>query len=155
MNIDAVLSCADFQGDDPEDGRLCRELFDRGEKYLVSFKWCSRILERYVGICVGGIVAVLLFRIDPDQADEWIWVIVGDLPPAYINAEEGDAPADALRAYIEQMRRWVVAAREGNDTSTLIPVNVEPSPETALRLESRLDYIEHEILPEWDQSSAL
>ena len=155
VNMDTVQSWADFEGDDDEDDDLCRKLFIRGEEYLGSFKWCSQILERHVGICVGGIVAVLLFRIEPIQADEWIWVIIGDLPPAYINAGDGDAPADALRAYIGQMRRWVVAAREGSDTSQLIPVNIEPSHETAQRLESRLDYLEHKILPEWEQSPKL
>jgi xanthine/CO dehydrogenase XdhC/CoxF family maturation factor len=150
LNLTAVQDWATFEGDDEEDTRLCRELLVRGQNYLESFKWCERILERYVGLCIGGIVAVTLFRIEPRKADEWIWVVVGDLPAAYISVDGNDAPPQALRAYIEEMRRWVAAARDGGDTSKLIPVNVEPTAENAERLARRLDHLEREILPEYE-----
>lgn len=136
-------------GEDDEDDSKCREHFREAERYLTSFRWCSRIEETCVGYCVGGIITILLMKILParDDADEWIWVIVGDLPRAYIAPAE-PRPAEALEDYIFQMRRWVDAAKQGKPVGKLIPVNVAATPEWAAKLESRLDFLEREILPE-------
>ena len=153
MNLSAVQPFSGFEGDDEEDEGLCRELFGRSEKYLASFKWCGQILERYIGICVGGIVAVLLFKIQPLRADEWVWTVIGDLPPAYISVDGNETPSRALHAYIDELRKWVSAAKGAQDVSGLIPVNIEPTPANAERLERRLNYLEHEILPDYEEES--
>jgi hypothetical protein len=52
-------------------------------------------------------VAVLLVKITPtrEDVDEWLWVVVGDLPPAYLVADDAPGPAAALRAYISSVTR--------------------------------------------------
>lgn len=67
--------------------------------------------------------------------DEWIWILVGDLPPAYITCEESPNPASALDAYIGAMDEWVNAAKNGISTNGLIPANVAPTPENAEALQ--------------------
>jgi hypothetical protein len=116
--------------------------------FLESFKWCTAVLDEYLGMAYPGIVGVFLFRIAParEGVDEWVWVIVGDLPPAYITCEESPNPACALDAYIGAMNEWVVAASSGGSVDELIPVNVEPSKENAERLGLRLKFIDDKIL---------
>lgn len=116
--------------------------------FLERFQWCTAILDEYLGMAYPGIVAVFLFRIAPARhdVDEWVWIIVGDLPPAYITCEDSPNPASALDAYIGAMTEWVAAASTGGFVDKLIPVNVEPSKENAERLRLRLKFIDDKIL---------
>ena len=46
---------------------------------------------------IGGVVAVFLFRIDgPPEVDPLLWVVVGDLPTAYLVTDDAPSPAIAL-----------------------------------------------------------
>jgi hypothetical protein len=116
--------------------------------FLEYYTWCKEIVSEYVGMMYPGIVGVLLFKIVPARAevDEWVWVIVGDLPPAYITCEESPNPATALDAYIGAMSEWVEAAETGSPVEKLIPVNVPPTRDNAERLRSRLRFLDEKIL---------
>jgi hypothetical protein len=123
---------------------------NEARSFLESFTWCSSVIEAYIGFSYAGIVAVFLFQIAPARAgvDEWVWVVVGDIPPAYITCEESPNPACALDAYIGAMDEWVQAASFGRPTKGLIPVNVAPSKENAERLRTRLQFLDKNILAE-------
>ncbi len=56
------------------------------ERFLSAKSWCKRIVAGKWGVGWEGIVAVIQFEIEPayNGVDESMWVIVGDLPPAYI-----------------------------------------------------------------------
>jgi len=81
------------------DTALLREMHETATNYLESFKWCQRIEESYFGLGVGGIVAVLLMKIKLSQenVDELLWVVVRDLPPAYLVTHFAPDTASALR----------------------------------------------------------
>ena|ERR1700732_1542230 len=77
---------------------------------------------------IGGVVAVFLFRIVPKKKDidEWLRVVVGDLPPACLAANGNPAPVSALEAYVEEMSAWVDAGRNGRPVAELIPKTTKP-----------------------------
>jgi hypothetical protein len=110
-------------------------------------------LESYVGLIYTGIVAVFLFKIVPrsEDVDEWIWVVVGDLPPAYLTTGECPNPATALDGYIGAMLEWVDAAEKGESVANLIPVNVPATKENANMLKTRLDFLDAKILFEYQE----
>jgi hypothetical protein len=150
-----LVPCGELSGEDPEDEALLRELVQRAYAYLDSCESCGGVRECFMGdIAVGGVVAVMLFRIDPVRdADEWLWVVVGDLPPACVGIGSAADAAGALRSYVREMRRWVTAVKNREPVEGLGPVltsagarPVEPSPALAGQLESRLDFLEKEIL---------
>jgi hypothetical protein len=116
--------------------------------YIDSFRWCESIKSDYVGMLFPGIVSVFLFNINPARpdVDDWMWVVVGDIPSAYIACENAKNPAAALDAYIGAMEEWVAAAHAGDDVKNLIPVNVPPSIESAEHLQRRLNFLDSEIL---------
>jgi hypothetical protein len=92
-------------GEDSEDSHLLQRMAVEAENYLSSFAWCQSIESRYFGAGIGGIVGIFFFGIQsrrPD-VDEWLWVVVGDLPPAYIVTDDCDTPSEALDAYIGLM----------------------------------------------------
>jgi hypothetical protein len=101
-----------------------------------------------VGFIYPGIVGVFLFQfvLAGKEIGEWVWVLVGDLPPAYITCEDCPNPATALDGYIGAMEEWVEAAEHGGPTDHLIPVNVVPSKENAQRLKARLNWLDEKIL---------
>jgi len=77
-------------GDD-EDTRLLIEMAQQAKDYLSSFALCGSIREAYFGDGYGGIAAIFFFHIQPmrPEVDEWLWVVVGDLPPAYLVSNIG------------------------------------------------------------------
>jgi hypothetical protein len=124
-----------------------RAYAQRAIAFISDFRWCRDVTACALGFAVAGILGV--FRVDlvPDGgADPTVWVIVGDLPPAYIAYDAGDSWQDALRGYVAEMREWTVAAATGADVSGLIPVNVPPTPDYAAQLSGRLDFLERNLL---------
>jgi hypothetical protein len=148
LDFGKVVPEADLAGDDPVDTEGLRALARDARAFLQSFSWCGSVAEGYFGLGVGNLVGVFLYRIVPaaPAADEWLWVVVGDIPPAYLTIDSAPNPACALDAYIGAMQEWVEAARSGKPTDGLIPVNVAPTPENASRLESRLQFLDREVL---------
>jgi hypothetical protein len=142
---DAHLRAAESTG---KDLQAIAGMHNEARSFLERFTWCKAILDEYLGMAYPGIVGVFLFRISParQDVDEWVWVIVGDIPSAYITCEDSPNPASALDAYIGAMNEWVAAASSGGPVDKLIPVNVEPSRENAERLKLRLKFIDDEIL---------
>ncbi|MFO0444160.1 MAG: hypothetical protein ACK50F_07775, partial [Betaproteobacteria bacterium] len=115
------------------------------------YDWCKEILEEYVGLLAAGIVGIFLFRISPSRpdVDEWLWVIVGDLPPTYLTCDRCPNPATALDGYIGAMSEWVEAASKGESVAELIPVNVPATPDNAAMLRSRLDFLDQRVLGDY------
>ena len=138
-------------GDDDEDTKLLRGMAEEARRYLSSFEWCRSIRQFYFGDGIGGVIGIFFAHIEPARADvdEWLWVIVGDIPPAYLVTDDCCTPKQAAEGYIREMRRWVASAKLGRTSSDIIPVNVPANPEWAAELEKRLDALEFEILPKW------
>ena len=124
------------------------EFAKRAEQFLSGFRWCGRILGAELAWAAAGVLGVFRMRISPAQpsVDEIVWVVTGDLPPAYLAYEPQDTWQDALRGYVSEMQLWVDAAKGGEAVSDLIPVNIPPTPENAARLESRLAFIRSRLL---------
>ncbi len=130
------------------DTKSIEALHQEAKAFLESFDWCNSIIEDRVGFVYPGIVGVFLFKfvVTAKEREDWVWILTGDVPPAYIACEDSPNPATALDAYIGAMQEWVEAAERGAATGHLIPVNVDPTPENAARLKVRLDFLDEKIL---------
>ena len=119
--------------------------------YLRDFRWCPPIDRVYLGCGVGEVVAVFLFHLsEPIQGtDEWLWVIEGDLPTAYLVTERAGDPAFAPEVYCGLMEDWAKAVLEGQPLDDVFPVEAEPTPDNAQSLLKRLDFIRTQLLPDW------
>lgn len=130
-----------------------KSMHQEAKEFLEFYDWCSEIKESYVGMLYPGIVAVFLFKIIPARGDvdEWIWVIVGDIPSAYLTIDECPNPATALDGYIGAMLEWVEAAQKGNSVAKLIPVNVPATKENSNKLKTRLNFFDERILSNYQK----
>src|SRR5215207_1799919 len=153
VDMSKVTPAALMRGEDAEETAGLKELLEEATAYLNRFNWHRGLGEAYLGIGVPKILGVFLFEIVPasEDVDDKVWVIVGDLPPAYITTEDAPNPATALDAYIGAMEEWVEAAREGRSGEGLIPVNDTATTENADGLDSRLRFLDKEILSQYEE----
>ena len=158
MRIDATKLTAieSMVGEDDQETEEFHALYAQAAKFLESFRWCAKINTSHFGLGVANIVAVFLFEIVPrsSSVDSFLWVVVGDLPPAYLVTDSAPNAACALNEYIVEMRKWVDAVSTGAPTTDLIPVNVPPTIENARNLELRLEYLSEEILADYQEDLA-
>ncbi len=140
-DLSTVVPIAESIGENEDETRGLRRMFEEAQSFLSSFSWCEQVKESFFGFGYAGIVAVFLFRIRPSRPhiDDWLWVNVGDLPPACLVTEGNLTPDLAVDGYISEMRRWAKAVNEGRSVKALIPVNVAPTLENAEKLERRLN----------------
>src|SRR5260221_10352627 len=144
MRIDTtdLVRVEEVEGDSAKDTELIRQLERDAKHFVESFSWCTGIRDAFFGLGVGGILGVFLYQIIPASidVDEWLWVVVGDVPPAYLVVDQSPTPRLALATYVYEMQRWVDTVKERGTVEDCIPVNVEPTADNANALEKRLDF---------------
>ena len=128
--------------------RDVKALARRAHEFISVQRWCKRIISGDLAWAVGGVLGVFQFRIEPAEpnVDEVLWVIMGDVPPAYLVLDNAPTWQEALAGYVEEMERWVQGVRSGADLSGIIPVDVSPTPEHANMLAVRLAFIRSRIV---------
>jgi hypothetical protein len=121
---------------DEEQLGLARE----ATEFLTAFRWCIGVQESYLAFDLGYVIGVFLFRIEPRLVgvDDTLWVVVGDIPPAFLVCDEAPDWMAALDCYVYEMQRWVEAVRAGRALDGIILVNVSPTQEHADMLSNRL-----------------
>jgi hypothetical protein len=148
VEMHTVVPVQQRKGEDEGDKRLLDIAFDEASSFIRQFSWCKGVKEAYFGLGVGGVVAAFLFRIVPiDKNDEWLWVIIGDLPSAYLVTDEASNPSAALRVYCKMMEEWIQSVRDGKSLDDVFPVNVPPTNQNADLLAKRIALLRDEILP--------
>jgi hypothetical protein len=98
---------------------------------------------------VGGVVAIFLIELAArvNATDKELWVVVGDLPSAYMAVDEDETALEALEKYCDLMDQWIAAVRSDNDLDDVFPVEAEPTQENADALQSRIGFLRNEIIP--------
>lgn len=151
MDWDKVTPVGQMHGEDGEDTALLFTLLDKARSYLRGFEWCRGLEEEYFGCGVGGVVGVFLFRIAPAQgADEWLWVVVGDLPSAYLVIDRAPDPVSTLKVYCELMDKWILSVREGGGGDDVFPVSAPRTLRNANSLERRIQFIRDKVIPNFE-----
>jgi hypothetical protein len=153
VDVSAMTSADSIEGEDLVDTNLLRDMAGGAYEYISTQQWCERVDRQYLAYGLGGVIAVFLFQIIPrfKDVDKCMWVIFGDLPPAYLVVEDNPTAADAIDGYCSEMEAWVEAVRNGESVDELIPVNAAATPEYAEQLNGRLEFLRSKILPLLEQ----
>lgn len=146
-----VVPISNMAGEDDDETERLRKMEKKARDFITEFEWCGGIREFYFGDGIGDVFAVFLAYIKPARpsVDEYLWIVVGDLPSAYLVTDDSPRPKEALESYIWEMRKWVALAKHGRTSTDVIPVKVPATPEWAETLQSRLDALEQQIIPQW------
>lgn len=128
---------------DLEDVPLLEQDLAEATQYMRSQSWCHEILEAYCGTGVATIFYAFLFHIKPSrpEIEEFLWVVVGDIPPLYLITQTAHNPATALFEYTLVMSVWADAAIEQTSSSGLPPVSAPFTRKNGLALRRRLAFI--------------
>jgi hypothetical protein len=147
MNSKILRHVRPFVPRQEEEG--CAELVEKANTFLDEFKWAVDRKNLWIADCIPGVLGIFLVELDPHgrDVDQYIWVVVGDLPPAYLSSKYADTPKDALDGYMGEMLAWVEAVENGESTDDLIPNNGAPTLANARALRSRLEFLGREVLP--------
>lgn len=124
-------------------------LYDEAKKYLENFTWCFSTKKCWYDKDHGIYekIGVFLFEIEPQNytIDDFIWVIVGDLPSVYLD-KTVTTGREALETYCELMQEWADNVKNGKSLEDCYPVEADPTIENVGILSSRIAFIRRELL---------
>lgn len=149
VDLRRVKPAEQIVGQDASETRQLREMLQRAETYLRSFKWCPPVVQRFMGYGVGGVVAVFLFKLEEkfNDTDDLLWVVEGDVPSAYLVTDSAPDPASALATYCEMMEEWANAVLNGSPLDEVFPVGAPATRDNANMLLSRTRFIREKLIP--------
>jgi hypothetical protein len=146
---------SEIEGDDPEDTELLRAMATEARTYIEDFEWCPPVESIHLALGIGGVVSVFLFQFDEpiegSDSDDALWVVVGDLPSAYVFVEPDDDGSVALNRYCDMMEDWAFNVLKGNPLDECFPVAAEATEENAEALGQRIAFLRTEILESPDE----
>ncbi|MCW3116488.1 MAG: hypothetical protein JWM28_570, partial [Chitinophagaceae bacterium] len=102
----------------------------------------------YLADGVGGIVAIFLVKFTHkiQDTDDRLWLVVGDIPSAYLVVESNDTPAKVLEEYCQLMEEWISAVEISGDLQGVYPVDAAPTIANAEQLKERVYLLRKEIV---------
>ena len=150
MDIDTsdFLEEAEIKGEDAEDTAQLRQLAAEARAYMEEFEWCPPIESVHMALGASGVVGVFLFQFAEviEDDDDALWVVVGDLPSAYVIVEPDDDGISALERYCEMMEDWAFNVLKDNSIEESFPVEAEATHENAEMLRQRIVFLRSEII---------
>lgn len=146
INIDKLTEIEEIQA--------ILSLYYDAKNYIEDFDWCVLTKKCWYDKDHGIYekIGIFLFEIEPidDTVDDFIWVIVGDLPSVYLD-KSVTTGEEALKTYCELMQEWADNVKSGKSLDECYPVPVDPTIENADLLSSRISFIQRELLMTKDE----
>lgn len=139
--------------DAEEEGPLLQALAESARQFVTAQRWAPPIRELLLAFGVGGVIGLFLVRFErpissgESRGDQEVWVVVGDLPSIYFETEDVGSRQRALQVYCNLAEDWADRVLGGIELSGSYPIPVEPTPEHALMLKSRVNTIRREFIP--------
>jgi hypothetical protein len=132
-------------------------LHKEAETYLMGFKWCRTIKNSFLYTNIGYVLCIFLFEIDNTQSkdDNFLWIIVGDLPTMYLDVYGSKTTKEALEGYIELAEDWIYNIKAGQSVNNCYPFKAEPTLEMAELLEKRTLFIKNQLLNNVEDITAM
>lgn len=141
INCEAITSDIDFY---PE----LKAIHEEAKNYLLGFKWCTEIKSSFLYTNLGSTFCIFLFEIVNSQSneDDFLWVIVGDIPPMYLDVYGPQTTKEVVEDYIGLSEDWISHVKGGKLVNECYPFNVEPTIEIAELLEKRVSFMKNTLL---------
>ena len=123
-------------------------LHKEAENYLLGFKWCAETKGSFLYNNYGKIFCIFLFEITNTQSseDNFLWIIVGDIPPMYLDSYGPRTTREVVEDYIGLSEDWINHIKAEKGVDGCYPFNVEPTIEMAELLEKKVLFMKNELL---------
>lgn len=146
INIDKLTEIEEVQA--------ILSLYYDAKNYIEDFDWCVSTKKCWYDkdYSIHEKIGIFLFEVEPinDTVDDFIWVIVGDLPSVYLD-KSVTTGEEVLKTYCELMQEWADNVKSGKSLNECYPVPVDPTTENADLLSSRISFIQRELLMTKDE----
>ena len=152
MDTSAFTPEALIQGEDALETEELKAMLDGAKAYVSSFDWCPQVRQAFMGLGIGGVLGVYLLEFcEPIRGqDDYLWVVEGDVPSAYLVVDDAEDAVAALAIYCHLMEDWCNAVAAGNSLDEVYPVDAPPDREHARMLRHRIAFIRSKIIPEYN-----
>ena len=126
---------------------------ERATQYIKGFPWCRAVIESFLYFNLGEKLCVFLYEIDNSSSkdDNFLWIVVGDLPPMYLDIYGPKNTVHVLADYVDLAKNWISNIEAGLSVAGCYPFNIEPTMEMAGLLKKRVVLIENAILANMDE----
>jgi len=116
--------------------------------YLMGFAWCKKIVNSHIYINLGSTLCVFLFEIENSASsdDSYLWVIVGDIPPMYLDTHGPKTTREVLEDYVKLAEDWIEHVKLGKSIKNCYPFKAKPTLEMAMLLEKRASFIKNTLI---------
>lgn len=124
-------------------------LINESRKYLASHReWCGEIYEGWLFTNIGYVICIFLYKIDNLQSpeDNLVWVVVGDLPPMYLDTYNVISTTEVVQNYIALVKEWVENAESGKSLQDCYPLHADNSKDSISMINKRLSMLSNNIL---------
>lgn len=124
-------------------------LIKESKEYLSRQTWCKVIYQGWLFTNIGYALNIFLYKIENKQSpeDNFLWIVVGDLPPIYLDTYDIKTTKDVIETYIDLVEDWIVHARSGQSLNECFPFEASNSKESVTMLEHRVQLLRNNILP--------
>jgi hypothetical protein len=151
-----ALKTAQFQteamiaGDSRKETRALKRMAAEARRYISAFRWCPRISEIWLAYGIGGVIGLFLLKFEKpvNGTDEFLWVVVGDLPSAFFVVDEASNGSEALNVYCQLMEVWAESVLKGSNLSKVFPVQAETTVENVELLKRRIRFLRKQVMPD-------
>lgn len=126
---------------------------ERATQYLQGFPWCKAVIASSLYFNLGEKLCVFLYEIDnaASKDDNFLWVVVGDLPPMYLDIYGPKNTVHVLADYVDLAKKWISVIEASLPVTDCYPFNIAPTMEMAVLLKQRVVLIENAILANMDE----
>ncbi|WPU92462.1 hypothetical protein SNE25_24345 [Mucilaginibacter sabulilitoris] len=116
--------------------------------YLLAFAWCRKIVHSDVYLNLGSTLCIFVFQIENSAStdDNNLWVIVGDIPPMYLDTYGPQTTKHVLEDYIRLAEDWIDHVKDGKSINNCYPFKAEPTIEMATLLEKRVSFMKNTLI---------
>jgi hypothetical protein len=118
-------------------------LIEEATKYLKSFVWCKKIKDCFLYTNIGRAFCIFLFEIENTQSseDNFLWVIVGDIPSMYLDTQGPKTTKEVIELYIGLAEDWIENVRKYKAVDNCYPFDAEPTIEMAELLQRKISFM--------------
>jgi hypothetical protein len=149
VDVSRLVPIDDIRGDTKRESALLREMAAEALDFVAGQAWAAPARGAWFGLGVGDVVGVFLveFARAVGRTDRQLWVVVGDLPSAYLVTDHAPTATAALREYCVLMERWAQAVLDGRSLQRCFPVEAPATSTNARSLLRRVRTLRDSILP--------
>lgn len=139
--VDSLVDAGELQGISSYETSGLQRYRQRARLFLEGFAWCSDVRAERFAAGAAGIAALFAMEVlVKGTTREWLWVIAGELPSAYVPVVSAPGAHQAMHHYCGLIERWIADREHG-------PAGLEPTAASANHLESQLRVLRGYVIP--------